>query len=204
MVSQPWEGSDVGGLEGVDRPLAVALLIKFANLRGECPHLSPVPTLNICVPWVCLLTICVYVLVRVCVGTHLCVCARTQVLLAELCPLSGDHLLWPCSVLVCVGIKGGMMGIKRKVKVLDYTAEGPPQIDVPLNPSALFWVLLYVGQRTVGRRETDTWNTGNLHTCGYNRLINAFVTPGRLLVCADRRLVDLWIQLGQRGRINGN
>lgn len=48
-----------------------------------------------------------------------------------------------------------MLGIKRKVKVLDYTAEGLPQIDVPLNPSVLFWVLLYVRQRTVGRRETD-------------------------------------------------
>lgn len=81
---------------------------------------------------------------------------RAQVLLAELWPLSGDHLLWPSSVLVCVGIKeGGVMGIKRKVKVLDYTAEGLLRIDVPLNPSVLFWVLLYVRQRTVVCRETD-------------------------------------------------
>lgn len=47
-----------------------------------------------------------------------------------------------------------------------------PQIDVPLNPLALFWVLLYVRQRTVGCREMDIRNS-DLHACGYNRLINA-------------------------------
>lgn len=58
-----------------------------------------------------------YLRLHACVDVHVSMRVRAQVLLAELCPLSGDHLLWPDSVLVCVGIKGGMMGIKRKVKV---------------------------------------------------------------------------------------
>lgn len=100
-VSQPRHGLDV-----VDRPLA----------RVSCGHICRVkrdiaPTSLascFCLEYVAYLYSYMYVLVP---------CVKAQVLPAELCPLSVDHLLWTYSVLVCVGIKGGLMGIKRKVKV---------------------------------------------------------------------------------------
>lgn len=78
--------------------------------RGKPPLISPptTSTMLLCVSWVRLLTISVCTYVCVCVHKYYwpnsALCRR-------------DHLLWPSSVLVCVGIKGGMMGIKRKVKV---------------------------------------------------------------------------------------
>lgn len=111
-----------------------------------------------------------------CRGTYVDACTRAaQVLLGELCPLSGYHLLWPYYVLVCVGIKGGWWVLRGRWRFRITR----PQIDVPLKPSALFWVLLYVRQRTVGWRETD-----NVHTCGHDGRINASVMPGSDFYCA--------------------
>lgn len=87
---------------GVDSPSAVALLIRRAKLRGESPPLSPLLTPT-SLPSARLTRICV----RARGDVHVSELVRPQALLAELCPLSGYHLLWPYYVLVCVGIKGG-------------------------------------------------------------------------------------------------
>lgn len=50
----------------------------------------------------------------------MCVCV--QVLLGELCPLSGTICCGPPMSWYVWVLKGGLMGIKGKVKVLDYTA----------------------------------------------------------------------------------
>lgn len=83
---------------GVDRPLAVDLLIKFANLRGESPHL-PLLLILVRLPWIYVFYL-VCARMPACVNTHLCV--RAQVLLAELCPLSGPFVV----ALFCPGMCG--------------------------------------------------------------------------------------------------
>lgn len=95
---------------GVDRPLAVDLLIKFANLGGESPPLTSPPDS-------CASSLGMSSIVCVCVCYYypsVCACTsatgRTLPFVGTIC--CGPVLSWYVWVL-----KGGMMGIKRKVKV---------------------------------------------------------------------------------------
>lgn len=85
--SDPRWVSDVGGLERVDRLLAEAPQISLLK-SNESPPLIPFSESD-------------------CRNVHRRTHVTLRVLLAELCPLSEDHLLWAYSVPECVGIKRG-------------------------------------------------------------------------------------------------
>lgn len=101
MVPRPSEGSHEGAQRGDDRPLAVDLLIRLAKLReGESPHLAPPPDSSVCF----LSMSCISPCLHVCVDVHVSMRVRdAQVLLAELCPLSGGPFV---VALLCPGMCG--------------------------------------------------------------------------------------------------
>jgi len=103
-------GCSRGPHSGDDRPLAVALLIRLAKLGGESPHLAPLPTL-VCASSGCLVSVCV----RWCTCVN--ACARTSATGRTLPFVGGPFVVARLFPGMCAGIKGGMMGIKRKVKV---------------------------------------------------------------------------------------
>lgn len=129
-----------------------------------------------------------YVLIYMC--RCVCVCTSAPCTNSALCrgTICCSHTMsWYVG-----GMKGGWWVLRRRWRF----RITQPQIDVALNPLALFWVLLYVRQRTVGCRETDIWNLNNSHACGYNGLINAFVMPGRVLLLTGWQMEK--ITLGNR------
>ncbi len=112
VISQP---RGTVQMRRVYSPLAVALLIRLAKLRGESLHLAPLLTL-VCVFLEHVLSqsasvrVCCCTCVYACVSAHKCYWPNSALCRGTIC--CGPTLSWYVWVL-----KGGMMGIKRKVKV---------------------------------------------------------------------------------------